>query len=327
MKLAQLQAMLVFTCVIQFGTPQLSATKAQNMQTWGSEDRTLYIDLDKLSVTPESKNIFEFHDSKLTPNTFYLKLNFDPAKCWEGSQLREGVIAYCLPHVKLGHTVVDLYPTLVDRFISLGGPCAGMYVWYEPGMNRYYLWSGCWSFTNVLGPFSGDPNTSLKRAIKPRKEQQLPDVNLSVASQKWRYPDERKVRVPRDAHYDCAHGHASGRSIEWTSLNTFITRFRLTNNSRKDVFYLASQSNSEPLHIAGSNLPDDGRLDIQWIRLPVGASVEFNLVDVGWKLKEELTTVVTLNTEPTYWDETQVRVPYLSMFRTFKEENGKGFTP
>jgi hypothetical protein len=322
MKLAQLQAMLVFTCVIQFGTAQLSTAKAQNMQTWGSEDRTVYIDLDKLSNTPKSKGIFDFYDSKLTPNSFYLELNWNPNKCWEGSQLREGVIAYCLPHAKLGRTVVDLYPQLVDRFVSIGGACSGIYVWYEPGMSRYYLWSGCWNFTNVLGPFSGNPNTSLKRAIKPRKEQQLGDVSLSVVSQRWMYPDERQVRMPRDEHYDCAHGHLSGRAIERSNLNTFITSFRLTNNSRRDVFYLANQSNSDPLLLAGSNLPDDGRLDIQWIRLPVGASVEFDLVEIGWELRKEETCVVTLNTEPTYWDETQVRAKYRSLFRTFTEEMG-----
>src|SRR6185503_8210492 len=32
------------------------------------------------------------------------------------------------------------------------------------------------------------------------------------------------ARVPRDAHYDCAHGHESGRSIETLRLNSFITR-------------------------------------------------------------------------------------------------------
>ena len=321
MRLAQLQAMLVFTCVLQLGTAQLSTAKAQNRQTWGSENRTVYIDLDKLSNTPKSQDIFDFYDSKRTPNSFYLEWNhWNPKKCWEGSQLREGVIAYCLPHANLGRTVVDLYPQLVDRFVSIG-LCSGIYVWYEPGMSRYYLWNGCWNFTNVLGPFSGDPNTSLKRAIKPRKEQQLRDVSLSVVSQRWMYPDEKQVRMPRDEHYDCMHGHPSGRAIERVKLNTFITRFRLTNNSRRDVFYLASQSNSEPLQLAG-NLPDDGRLDIQWIRLPDAASVEFELVEVGWKLRKDQTCAVTLNTEPTYWDETQVRATYLSMFRTFTEENG-----
>lgn len=53
--------------------------------------------------------------------------------------------------------------------------------------------------------------------------------------------------MPRDEHYDCAHGHASGKSIERVLLNTFITRFRLINTGKRDIYYLGNSSNHDPV--------------------------------------------------------------------------------
>jgi len=201
-------------------------------------------------------------------------------------------------------------------------------------VNRFYIWSVCWNFSNVLGPFVGNPKVSLNEAVKPRKPQRhLRDLKLSVVSQRWLYPDERQARVPRNGfYYDCSHDAPCGQEIEQQNLNTFITRFRLSNNSRQKLYYLANFSNDDP--VGFTLIQSDRRTDLdravsrdfaeqyadrKWKPLPPGSSVEFEVQERGWQVKELLFGVL-VNTEPTFWDEIEVFGKYSSMFRAFKND-------
>jgi len=328
--------LLIIWIAFHLGTLSPCQAKSDNLRDLGSENQIVYIDIDKLptKITHEHKPVFDLYDAKRAPGSFYKEWHWGADKCWAGSVLREGVVAYCLPYAKLGQHISVPYYHQTDTFVSIG-PCIGLYVWYERKMNRFYLWSVCWNFTNVLGPFVGNPNIVLKQSIKPRKpERQFPGVSLSAISQRWLYEDERQARMPRDEHYDCVHGHLSGRAIEQEKLNTFITRFRLVNNSKTDLFYLANNSRNDPI---GYTLVKFQRTDldraqsryyayeqwanINWRPLPHGSSVDFEVVERSSRARE-LFYAVILNNEPTLWDEIELLGKYMSMFRTFKNELG-----
>jgi hypothetical protein len=332
-KLVTAKVTLLVICVVQFGAASLNEAQSQNLVSLGSENRIVYVDINKLptEIKSENKSISDLYDAKRTPGSFFETWTGLRDKCWAGSVLREGVIGYCLPYAKLGHHISDRDYQQVDRFISLGA-FIDVYVWYEPAINRFYLCSR--NLTDVLGPFVGNPNIVLKQSIKQRKgERHLRGVNLSLVTQRWMYPDEKEARMPRDEHYDCAHGHASGRAIEQVKLNTFITRFRLVNTSERGLYYLAEYSIADPVgyrFIKSAKRTDSDRAvsryyayeqrsSLRWIRLPPHSSVEFEVSEIGWQAKEQI-YAVTLNTEPTYWDEVEIQGEYTSLFRTFKSE-------
>jgi hypothetical protein len=329
-KLVTAKLPLLIICVVQFGAASLNEAQSQNLVSFGDENRIVYIDIKKLptEIDSENKSIYELYDAKLTPESLFKIWSSRYDKCWVGSVLREGVIGHCLPYAKLGRHVSDR--DWADRFISLDA-FIGVYVWYEPAMNKFYLFSR--SLTYALGPFVGNPNIVLKQAIKPRKaERHLRGVTLSLISQRWMYPDEKEARMPRDEHYDCAHGHASGKVLERVALNTFITRFRLVNSSERELYYLSdlvavpvgykfikSAKRTDSDRTLSRYDAYEQRTSLRWIRLPPRSSVEFEVVEIGWEAKEQI-YAVTLNTEPTYWDEVEIQGEYTSLFRTFKSE-------
>ena len=329
-KLVKANFTLLILCVVQLGAASLNAAQSQNLASLGSENHIVYIDVRKLPTEKKTEHISDLYNAERTPASFFETLSYD--KCWAGSVLRAGVIGYCLPYVKLGHHVLDR--DWGGRFISLGSYIGVVYVWYEWAMNRFYLF--CYNSMPVLGPFVGNPNIVLQQSIKQRKEERhLDGVSLSVVSQRWMYPDEQDARVPRNDHYDCRHGHASGKDIEQVKLNTFFTRFRLVNSSERDLYYLAGSYKADPLGYSFIKVPqrtDSDRsvsrynayeqrptFNMSWRRLPAHSSVEFEVSETGWKAQEQV-YAVSLNTEPTYWDEVEIQGEYSSIFRTFKND-------
>ncbi len=328
-KLIKANLTLLVICVVQFGAASLNEARSQSLASFGSENNIVYIDLKKVptEITFDDSSVYELYAEKRTPASFFEKWTGFIDECWGGNVLREGVIGYCLPYAKLGRQVSDR--NWDNRFISLDS-LIGVYVWYEPAMNRFYLFSGTLNY--ALGPFVGNPNIVLKQAIKQRRrERHLRGVSLSVVSQRWKYPDEKDVRMPRDEHYDCAHGHLSGKVIERAHLNTFLTRFRLINNSKRDLYYLADYSNPIGYRLIKSAKRTDLdravtrysahelRFDMSWKLLPPRSAVEFEVEEIGWEPTEQ-SYAVSLNTEPTYWDEVEIQGEYSSMVRTFKNE-------
>ena len=278
--------------------------QSNNSLNLGSKDRAAYIDITKLPTRRkidsfEHKDTFTLLDAKRSASSFYSKWNWDWDKCSAGT-LREGVIAYCLPCVGVGRPISDPN-NQIERFVSLGP--VGIFAWYETDTDSFFLWNAAWNF-DVLGPFVGHPQLALNQAIKPRQgERNFPDVSLSVVSQRWMYPDERQARVPRDrAYYDCSRSAPCGKAIEQQNLSTFITRFRLVNDSERIIYYLGNFSDDNPI---GYTLPEFVtrtdcdrslnryhalmRLPITWKPLLPGASVEFELKEIGWQVKSNST--------------------------------------
>ena len=331
-------AILIFAIVSMYGSSARAQTVGaiQNEgQGLGSADSFAYVDIDKLQpqIKRNENSIFERYSANLRPDSFYLKWVWRPNDCFAGSLLREGVTAYCLPYARLGHHLSTPYSTLTEGFVSLGG--VGLYVWHEPQKNLFYLWGNGWNFEYVLGPFVGDPRISLRNVVKPSKgKRHFSGVSLTTVSQRWVYPDERQARMPRDEHYDCAHGHLSGREIEQEKLNSFITRLRLTNNSALGLYYLTQSIGSDkPAGYGLTKYPGwqdwDHTLSplryrewgpaALWQPLPPGGVVEFDVANRGW-LGVEHAFVMVINDERLFWDEVELLGKYPTMFRKFRNE-------
>lgn len=330
-------AILIFALVSMSVSPARAQTlmAVQNEgQSLGSADSLAYVDIDKLQ--PQSKrdggSIRERYSANLSPDSFYLKWEWRPADCFAGSILREGVTAYCFPYAVLGHHLSTLYPSLAGRFVSLGR--GGLFVWHKPRKNLFYLWSSGWNFDYVLGPFVGDPRTRLRNAVKPSKgKRHFSGVSLTIVSQRWANPDERQVRVPRDEHYNCTHGHPNGRSLEQMALNRFITRMRLANDSRLRLYYLSqSDESDQPADYGSTKYPGldwephlsplryrEWGPTASWQPLPPGGAVEFEVTNRGWPGAEHA-FVVLLNDERVFWDEVELLGKYPSMYRKFRDE-------
>lgn len=334
-KLITANAKLFLICVaLQLVCASPSEAQSKDSLNLGSQDHVVYIDIAKLptKIKFENTDILSLYDAKRSAQSFYHKWAWGSDRCPAGS-LREGVIAYCLPCVGLGRHISDPHHKEPDRFFGIGP--VGIFVLYEPDTDRFYLKNNSWNFSNVLGPFDGNPKLALNQAIKPRKgERHFPGVNLSVVSQRWLYPDERQARVPRGSvSSDCSMDGPCVRDVEQQNLNTFITRFRLVNDTGRNIYYLGDLNSDDP---TGYTLlefvkrtdcdREVGRYNIQlprnkWKPLQPGASVEFEVKETGWHVKKQFFGVL-INTEPTFWDEVEVLGEYTSMFRTFKPQPG-----
>lgn len=254
-KLITANAKLFLICVaLQLVCAGPTEAQSKDSLKLGSQDHVVYIDVTKLPT----KLKFEYGDihrqylPKRSAQSFYHKWAWGRDNCPAGS-LREGVIASCLPFVRLGHYIPQPHHQEPDRFV---GGQMGIVVWYEPDRDRFYLWNTLWGLSNVVGPFDGNPKRALKQAIKPRKgERHFPGVNLSFVSQRWLYPDERQALVPPGSgvHSDCSMDAPCARDIEQQNLNTFITRFRLVNDTRKKIYYLGDLNRDDPI---GCTLPE-----------------------------------------------------------------------
>jgi hypothetical protein len=198
------------------------------------------------------RDILSLYDAKRSAQSLYHKW------AWGSTIARQEVyVEASSPTVCLASDLGGAFRIRIiqqpDRFVGIGP--VGILVWYEPDTDRFYLWINHWNFLNVLRPFVGNPKLALNQAIKPRKgERHFPGVNLSVMSQRWIYPDERQARMPRGPQYsDCSHGGPCGRDIEQQNLNTFITRFRLVNNTGRNIYYLGDLNSVDPI---GYRLPE-----------------------------------------------------------------------
>jgi hypothetical protein len=336
-KLIKANAKLFLICVaLQLVCASPIEAQSKDSLNLGSEDHVVYIDFAKLPTKTrfENADILSLYDAKRSAESFYHKWGWGLDNCPAGS-LREGVVAYCLPCVGLGRHRSDPHHQQPDRFVGIGP--VGIVVLYEPDTDRFYLWNSHWNFSNVLGPFDGNPKLVLNQAIKPRKqERHFPGANLSVVSQRWLYPDERLARVPPGSvSSDCSMDGPCVRDVEQQNLNTFITRFRLVNNTGINIYYLGELNSGDPV---GYTLPyfvrrTDCNREVErqshitqfprnkWKPLQPGASVEFEVQERGWQTKKQFFGVL-INTEPTYWDEVEVLVEYTSMFRTLKTQPG-----
>jgi hypothetical protein len=329
--LSRLKKVLFLMVVILMGF-RLAGASSPTGDDWkrdlGREDHIAYIVLDELrpnrDVDPAPA--LTLNDAKLGLPTFYREFRWSLDTCWAGSILKEGVRAYCLPYARLG----QYYPSARDpsvKVFSCIGSCPGLYLWHVPHQNSFYVWASCWNVSGVLGPFLGDPRISLPLAVKPRKGQRsFPGVTLTLVSQRWLFTDARGARVPRDEHYDCAHGHMSGRAVEMLRLNTFITRFRLTNRGTTDIYYQTESGGSDkpaacglsnPLHTNWDHvLKTDYFCDIAgdtWGKLARGAVIDFERTDQGFA---QVATgfVLLLNEKPNYWDASKLLGTYPVMY-------------
>ncbi len=336
-KLITANAKLFLICVaLQLVCASPGEAQSKDSLNLGSQDHVVYIDIAKLptKIKFENTDILRLYDAKRSAESFYHKWAWGSDNCPAGS-LREGVRASCLPFVRVGRHYSDPHHKEPDRFVGVGP--MGLVVWYEPDMDRFYLWNNFWGLSNVVGPFDGNPKRALKQAIKPRKgERHFPGMNLSVVSQRWMYPDEREARMAGGLKSsDCSMGALCARDIDQLNLNTFITRFRLVNNTGRNIYYLGDLNRDDPI---GYTLPEFvrrtdcdrevGRYNIQlprnkWKPLQPGASVEFEVKETGWQVKKQFVGVL-INTEPTCWDEVEVLGEYTGMFRTFKSPHFVG---
>jgi hypothetical protein len=335
-KLITANARLFLICVaLQLVCASPTEAQSKDSLKLGSQDHVVYIDIAKLptKLKFEYGDILRQYGAKRSAQSFYHKWAWGRDNCPAGS-LREGVIASCLPFVRLGKHISAPHHQEPDRFVGFQ---MGTVVWYEPDMDRFYLWNTLWGLSNVVGPFDGNPKRALKQAIKLRKgERHFPGVNLSVVSQRWMYPDEKEaLKAGGVKSYDCSMDAPCAREIEQQNLNTFITRFRLVNDTRKNIYYLGDLYSDDPI---GCTLPefvkrtDRDRLierdrivsrQSKWKPLQPGASVEFEVREIGGQVKRQFFGVL-VNTEPTYWDEVEVLGEYTSMFRTFKSPHFVG---
>lgn len=322
---------VVFATFAASADPSITSTSPQKdwTKSLGLEDQIAYIALDELE-TERGIDYFSrgitLDDFKLPPSTFYEKFNWTPNNCWAGSVLKKGVESYCLRYARLGLHHPDAQHTGAKIFSGISR-CAGLYVWNVPNENRFYLWGICWNASGVLGPFVGDPKVALKRALKPRKGQRsFPGVTLTVVSQRWLYPNPQDARVIRDDHYNCAHGHMSGRAIETLRLSTFITRLRLANSGSADVFYQTENGwDSKPaICPLLTDHEDDWKLALKtdyqcdiggqtWHKLRAGEAVEFDKTDQAYA-KGSAGFVLLLNEQPNYWDPAKLLGTYPVMF-------------
>lgn len=290
----------------------------------GRADHIAYIVLDELRSGGDTPQIFP-NDFNLPLSTFYKDFKWGLETCWAGSVLKEGVRAYCLPYARLG----KYYPNArnpSEKFLNCMGSCAGLYVWHVAQENKFYFWATCWNVSGVLGPFLGDPKVELPQAVKTRRGQRtFPGVTLSMLSQRWFYPNAEDARVPRDEHYDCAHGHMSGRGVEMLRLNTFFTSLRLANRGARDIYYQTESPASEKpaiCQLIGDRpkglehaVKTDHQCDIggdNWRKLKRGEVIEFEVRDQAYA-PGLVGFVLLLNEEPNYWDPGKLLGTYLTM--------------
>ena len=334
-KLITANAKLFLICVaLQLVCASPTEAQSKDSLNLGSQDHVVYIDFAKLPIKKkfEDWDILRAYDAKRTAESFYHKWAWGLDGCPAG-RLREGVIAYCLPCVGLGRHYSDPGHREPDRFFGIGG--VGIFVLYEPDRDRFYLKNISWNFANVIGPFDGNPKRALRQAIKPRKgERNFPGVNLSVVSQRWMYPDERQARIAAGpATSDCSHDELCLRDIVHHNLAIFITRFRLVNNSGRNIYYLVDPYSDD---LIGYTIPEfvrrtDCDRTVQrynnlsrprkWKPLLSGSSVEFEVKETSGQVKKQFFGVL-VNTEPILWDEVEVLAGYTSMVRTIKPQPG-----
>jgi hypothetical protein len=309
---------------------QVRVSKSDDwVRTIGRRDHIAYISLDELKPNNEvdQKPALTLNEVKLKPSEFYDNWQWSPDKCWAGSVLKEGVRAYCLPYARLGQHYPSYRDPAVKAFSPIG-PCAGIYVWYIPRQNSFYLWGICWNVSGVLGPFAGDPRVNLPMAVKARKGQrEFPGVRLSIISQRWLFPDANDARVPHDGFYDdSSRNSMSGRWIEMLRLNTFITHLRLVNNGDIDIYYQTERAGSDkpaictlfnPFQESGDQaLKTDYGCDIggdTWKKLRRGGTVDFELRNQAFAAGVARFALL-LNNEPNYWDPSKLLGTYPVMY-------------
>ncbi len=329
-----IRLMLINLFVLAAGVfvPVSGQVKVSRSDDWGRaigrRDKIAYISLDELKPNYEAdqKPTLTPNQVKLKPSEFYDKWQWAPDRCWAGSVLKEGIKAYCLPYARLGHDHPNYRDPHVKEFSAIG-PCAGIYVWYIPRQNSFYL-AICWNVSGVLGPFAGDPRVSLPRAIKARKGQrEFPGVSLSVISQRWRFPNADDARVPHDSFYDDnSHNNMSGRAKEMIRLNTFITRLRLANDGDVDVYFQTESAGSDKPAVCTLFNPFGGIGDQAfktdygcdiggdtWKKLPRGGTVDFESRNQGFA-PAVFRFALLLNNEPNYWDPSKLLGTYPVMY-------------
>jgi tetratricopeptide (TPR) repeat protein len=309
--------------VWKFGHLDKSKLKLTPLQTLGSDDDIARIDVEKLrpNLSAVETPASDPTDAKLQPGVFYPKGYFVPGEDIQ-SGLREGIVGVCLPYVSVGRYLESPSDRRTKLF-STFGPCTGVYLWYVPQKNSFYLWGSCWN-SAAIGPFMGDPNLSLVAARIPGKlRRTLPGAALTVESKRLMFADERQARVPFDPQLDCA----SGRRNEQENLKSFLTRFRLINDSSADFFYLADSPHSNrpfgfrilrPALDRGwdrATKPDGDNQQSKgvWRRLRRGSSVEFEVIDKGEYADHAF--VVLLNARPNDKEQIELRAQYPIVYR------------
>jgi hypothetical protein len=142
-------------------------------------------------------------------------------------------------------------------------------------------------------------------------DKRFPSVRLSLLSQRWR-PQEKTSK---------AGGKAS--DVFEVGRDDLLIRFRLSNESEANFYYLAPLNTMEPtgyilFRKAGESSwsatsPARGREGsftgggYQWLLLPPGTAIEFEFLDLSTRSGEHAISLL-VNTKPTHTD----RIEYIS---------------
>ena len=299
-------------------------SKPENSPVFGTADQAAYLDLAKLLGTVEQggNDVYNSYKSKLLPKSFFQKYKADSWACWSGSILREGVVAYCFPYLMIGQ-----YGTLQYQkepmYLPITSRYPGVYVWYEPDKNSYYIWSNEYSSSFALGPFRGEPLSALTKAIIPTKgKREFPNVELQVVAQNWTFPE---MPEPKNTGQGDTNFYPYNEELQ--KYENLTSRIRLTNKGKNIIYYLAHLYYPDPdgfLLTKSESGPGWnrrsfpfrfalGRAGTRWLPLAPGGEIEFEIKFYSI-IESSYQYVVVLNDEPKYWDEveTPISIPAMS---------------
>ena len=302
-------------------------TKPDNLPVLGTPEQTAFLDLTKLTgsrVKPDV-GVYQSHLTKLKMESFFRNFTWSVSEGWSRSVLRDGVFGYYFPYLMAGQFFSNQYNR--EQIFHSTGDYPGLYIWYEPEKNSYYLWGDYWNSPFVIGPFHGEPLSALTKAVIPTKgKRSFPDVNIEVISQHWTFPDE-----PEPVNTDKPGMGDSPYFRKLLVYEDLTSRLRIENNGKTNVYYLAREYGLDPVGVVltrFNNQTDWNRRSFPFRNPAMGSGTKWIFLSPGMALEFEIKFrsdegasyrfLMTLNDEPKYWDEVETLVPVPTMVRERK---------
>ncbi|HVE58587.1 MAG TPA: hypothetical protein VNB22_17265 [Pyrinomonadaceae bacterium] len=323
--------LIVFSQTL-FSFSQISDSTHIEWKNFGSAGQIAYIDVSKLKSntaqsTSELPILLDWNMKSVARNSFYRNGEMYNNSCNGGSVLRQNVIQFCLPYADIGYHLPTPDQKLNGEFFSLYG--YGLNVYYETDKKRFYFFGCCWNYSEAFGPFSGDPEIEIPKAVKPRRKQGL---NLKIEtkiSQHWRDPKADEEAEILEKAPPCMTNYCPPtlKELQYRRLNGLVIKIRLKNKGNKDLYLYPFDQNYPAVLTKSIEAKEfyrqnqERRLEPnrnkEWKSFPRGATYEFEIEGVG-REKTDALILLYFNDKPVFWDEIEYGIKFRSMYRKFK---------
>lgn len=269
------------------------------------------------------EKLWESYNSRTTKD-FVATYN-QLAPCW--SDMRPGFKCVEFENTQIGYA--RMY------FMNLGRYLESVRVIIDIEKGNFYVWPS-FDHEKVYGPFKGNPQEEFVLAeIKRKESRDLTGIKFTYLSKRWKFPDERDAMQPRDGRYDYVGGMPSGREMEAAALNIQFFRFRLENNSDKDLVVLTHNMSPAVFKLYkfkewknwAREAPSVFYADwmnlnsYYWTPLPARSAFEFE-VNTGCESPLNCELGITLNDGNEFYNEVEVTADFPgNPRRKFRKEN------